>query len=763
MSTNIGDAASQPIPQTPSPALATLRGDVVSGIAGVLFLTPSILGCGVIVFQPLGTTWLPAGIMAAFATAIVVAVLRGLIGGKPLHVNAPRPTQAAFLAALMVQVSAIPAFEQAAAANPDARAGLLVAVAALSLAVSGVAQVALGLARLGELVKFVPFPIVAGFFNGFIIQITVTQVPYLLGLKHWGEVRTVLTGAGGAVNLWALALGLLAGAIAWKTPRALHRVPAALVGLAAGTAAYHLAGRLLVDPAVLGPTLGALPDGLPITLRLADIGDLLGHPVFPDLAWPILAAGMTLAFVSSIQSLLSATVADALFKTRHDSNRELMVQGAGNVLSALCGGTASGGSPLHTRLIHANGGGTPLANLVLGLSLLAAIWGLNDAIGLIPLSVMAAAVIVTIVGTVDDWTRQLIHRLRTNANPATRPDLLANLAILLLVTGLVAFVDVRAALGLGMFVTVAIFLKRSGASVVRRIYGGDQVHSNTARPSATMRKLEQHGAAIAVIDMQGPVFFGSADRLAQRAEAVAAGADTLILDFRRVSDVDSTGALILKRLDDTLAQTGKTVLLAGLPDGSVLRQFVRDIGFDRPEAEGRVFADVNGALGRAEDALLTRLGDADAASEPEIRIQDHESLRGLGDGQIDILAVMLRRREFAPGERIIAEGDAGDTLYFLMKGQVSAQKRLPCAQRALRLGGIRAGTIFGEMALITGEVRTADIVADSPVVCYELTSADIATMGSIDPGIAFILLRTITAELTIRVKKLNHALWELER
>lgn len=746
-------------PNGPS-GLDRWRGEALGGLAGALFVMPAVLGCGVIVFQPLGSAFQSLGIRAAFGATIAAALFRGLLPGGSLHVNAPRATQAALLGGLLVQAG-----QAAAAGGYSVPAEALVVIPVLALMVAALLQLLLGVLRMGDVLKFIPQPVVSGFVNGFALVILLQQLPNLLGLPDGAGAWAAVTGAA-PVNPWALGFGLLAVAGVWLVGEKRSRViPGPLIGLIVGTIAYQaLAGAMEpggMELGALGATVKAPPAGMPFVFALPGLADLAGHRVFADL-WPsLLVTGLTLGVVSSIQSLLSAAAADALLRARHDSSRELLAQGGANLLGALGGGTVTGGSPLYTRVAIHNGARSDRANLFLGLVLLGAAMGLGPVLEMVPVSVMAGVVVVAVLRP-DDWTMQIVTLLLRRRAGAARAELLQTLFIVVVVAVLVAAVDVLAALAVGMALSVMVYLRRAAVSVVRRSYHGDRVHSMTGRSGTDMDLLERHGRAIAVMELHGPVFFGSADNLARAAETLTAGGETLILDLARVNDVESTGVLILRRLDERLAREGKTLLLSGLGAGRGLRALLRDMGFDRPEAEGRVYGDLDTALSAAEDRLLARLsglgaGTGAADGEEEMALCDHPSLEGLTQAQFDLLSLTTRRLTFAPGERILSEGCTQNSQYFLVKGRVRVEKRSPGGGHSVRLGSICTGALFGEMAMLTGKPRSADVVADSAVVCHELTAEDVAMLDSLDPSISFILVRNIAREVTVKIGRMSRA------
>lgn len=705
--------------------------------------------------------------MAAFAAAIAAGLVTAFSSGSHLHINAPRTTQAALLASLMAQVMDSPAFSGS--AGTQVHASLLMAVVFLALLQGGIVQIGLGLLRLGEMVKFVPQPILAGFVNGFVLLVFLKQAPYIVGADDWAGVWAMLHGSV-APGIWPLGLTLLAGGAALLSRRYASGLPATVVGLIVGTLGYHaLAWSGVVTTTGLGPVLGHLPTGLPFHWTGSEIGAVLLHPDFPVVALSILATGITLGVVSSIQSLLSAATIDMQRGVKRDSNRELVSQGAANCASALLGGTVTGGSPVYTRLVMANGGYSPRASLVLAITLLGLVLGLGPVLGQVPLSVMSGMVIVSVAASVDDWTLRLIRGLLPSGRGrgaravTTQGHLVFDLGIVALVSVLVMVVGVIPALGVGLIASFLLFLRQSHFSVVRRIYHGDLVRSRTGRSHFAMQKLREHGQAIAVIELNGPLFFGSAEHLASRVEQEVkrGGCATIILDFRRASSLDSTGALVLQRLDQSLAGAGVLLLLAGLPENAPMRRFLREAGFEGAHTRYLVYPDFNMALSEAEDRLLNRL-DGALTNPPAMTLAEHPGLRNLTPAQINLLLVVLRHRTYAPGERIITGDDGGNTLYLLLEGTVSVIRKQTGGDIITRVATCQPGSIIGEMALVTGEPRSADVIADTPVVAYELASTDLAMLDSLDGRISFLLLQNIATELTMRVRRLNQFLHELE-
>ncbi|MDD2658723.1 MAG: SulP family inorganic anion transporter [Methylococcales bacterium] len=529
----------------------------------------------------------------------------------------------------------------------------LMTICFLTLLVSGLTQVLLGASRMGLLVKFVPYPVLAGFINGFAIQIILAQAPKLIGLDHGNQLLGALSGAI-PVNWWSLGFAVLSGSLVLVTGRVSRLVPAAIVGLLGGTMAQIIVAKYFV-PVDLGPVIGALPAGIPFVLRVDDMLQFVSTNAFSRHAFPIIATGVTLAFVSSIQSLLSISASERLLGIRPSSNRELMVQGAGNLLSALFGGAPSGGSPNVTQTVFANGGRSGVANLAFAATLLGLSYGLSQVIALIPLSVMAGVVVVTTAGSMDKWTQQLLVRIGINEEPSGRQELITKIVVVVLVAALVVWAGALAALGVGMTIVFMVFLYRSNANMVRRILYVDHLRSRTERSHAALNELNSHGRRIAIIELDGPIFFGSAETVACSVEKELAAADWIVLDHNYVGHFDSSGVMMLKRLDDMMLKSNKRLLLSYLPEGGNQRRFLKTMGLIQPEVEGRIFDNTNAALSWAEDELLIELGYFQNTADESV-LEKFDIFRGMTDDEIRRLACLQTRQQHQC-EMIMREGE----------------------------------------------------------------------------------------------------------
>jgi sulfate permease, SulP family len=734
-----------------SARLRAIAQDAAGGLAGALTVVPIILSCGAVLYESMGPAWVTAGISAAFVAAVVVAIISALSGGAPLHMNSPKTTHAAILSGLIASVATDPLF----AAGNGGGAALLV-VASAALLVSGIVQSILGLSRLGMLVKFVPYPVLAGFINGFAIQIILNQLPRALAIDGPEELFRAVSGTV-PVNWWALGFAIASGAFTILAKKRSGPVPAALIGLFGGTA-LHMVCLRFAPHEDLGAVIGTLPSGIPLIPRISDILSFATSAGFQNHAAVILATGVTLALVSSIQSLLSISSTEQLFGARHNSNRELVVQGASNIVSALFGGAPSGGSPNITRIVHASGGRTQLANCAYACVLVALSYGLNRIVGLIPLSVMAGVVIVTSAEAMDKWTHQLLLGVGYGGHSSTRWEIFLNLAMVFIVTALVVFTSVLVALGVGFAAALIAFIYRSNAQMIRRIQHATQLRSRTARSRASLEALGHEGHRIAIVELDGPLFFGSAERVERVVGDELTGSDWVLLDLKRISHFDSSGVLMLKRLDELLVRSGRRLFLAPLFAEGRRRKFLVEWGLTKPEAEGRVFESTDAALSRAEDELLNKLVTPDI--DEEIGLAAFGVTQNMDDSERAVLAALAMRKSFAAGDVVARGGEAGGGLILLARGRLGVLWEKD--GKTLRATSYKSGMALGEIPLMLERRRMSKLVADTPAILLEISQDALEHLRTTMPALDAKLMRNLNVEMGHRLCDLLESLRDVD-
>jgi SulP family sulfate permease len=469
-------------------------------------------------------------------TSIIAGVAVALLGGSRIQIAGPTGAFIVILAGVVAQFGV---------------SGLL-----LATLMAGVMLVAMGLARLGAVIRFIPDPVIVGFTAGIAVIIWVGQWQYFFGLppttggeqfyaKAWHLLQS-LPQLHPATTL--LALGSLALALWGPRIPGLSRVPGPLLAMLAAT----LVSTLFVLPGVatIESTFGAIPRALP-------------QMQWPEMSFDrvilLLPSAFTIAMLGAIESLLSAVGADGMAVTRHDSNQELVGQGIANILSPLFGGIAATGAIARTATNIRNGGTAPLAGVVHSLTLLLILLFLAPYAGKVPLCALAA--ILWVVA----WNMSEARRFLRLVRRAPRADV----AILLITFCLTILTDLVVAVNIGVILAMFQFMRRMSASVevVEQRHAG-------VREELAAAGLQELPRDIAVYSIEGPFFFGSVDSLERALSWSREPPSWLVLRLDRVPFMDATG---LKRLETTIRamrHRGVHVVLSGA-NLRVLRKLAR--------------------------------------------------------------------------------------------------------------------------------------------------------------------------------------------
>jgi MFS superfamily sulfate permease-like transporter len=733
-----------------------LRGDVSGGLSAAIVTLPVAISCGLVAFAALGPEYAAQGALAGLYAAIFVTILAALFGGAPLQVSGPKSSLAVILAAVLTGLLNDPSLPQ----DPAQRAAAAMVLIFLCVTLAGGFQIAFGMLKLGNVIKFIPFPVTVGFMNGLAIIIVVSQLPLFFDTPDF-NLAALIDGDVPARRL-AILIAAVSFAAMWFGRYWLPGGGDAVVALLVGTGVYYFLaqGAGAAGAADLGGLIGRVPSGLPSPAPAFDFAAVAVRPENLGMLWTLVQNAFVLGLLGSIESLLGATAMDAHSDTRHRSNRELIGQGIGNIVSGCFGGLAGGGSPTRSSASYAGGGRTRLAGVVHGLFFLVVVTVAGRVIGMVPLAATAGILFVYALRLAGVWTRQLIVKTE-HRQSAQRPDFYLNLAIVVLVTALTVAADLIIAVGAGIALASFLFVVGAGQTPIYRHFRGDNVHSKNARPLEMMAVLKDRGRALLVVEAQGPIFFGSAERLAERVENLAGTAQYIILDFRRVTQVDATGAHILARLDRFMTAREKHLLLSHLSPGQPLWNFLADMDVIHAGTEKNIFPDADTAQAWVENQILTEHHGRDY-SILEIPLEDMEITADLSTDQVSVLGTLLVRREFKKGDCIFEEGRDGDAMYFVAAGAVSVRAGLPGSGRLVRLAGIGTGMVFGEMAILADIPRTASIYADEDVVCYALTRAAFQTIGHRHTDIGIQLLLNLGRQSARRLEITSEEVRALE-
>lgn len=457
-------------------------------------------------------------------TAIVAGLIVSIFGGSRLQIAGPT-------GAFIVVLSSI--------TNQYGIDGLQIATM-----IAGVMLFFFGLARFGAVIKFIPVPVIIGFTSGIAVVIWVGQWQYFFGLpaisgahfheKLWQLIQ-VMPQLNMTTTLLAIA-SLFVVLYANKLPP-LKRIPGPLIALVFATCMQAL--YQFKDVATIGSAFGGIPIGLP-PFQLP--------PVSVDRILELIGPAFTIALLGSIESLLSAVVADGMAGTRHDSNRELIGQGLANMVAPLFGGFAATGAIARTATNIRNGANSPLAGIIHSLTLILIILCLAPLAVNVPLAALAAILFVVA------WNMSEVKHFMKLMKRAPLADVL----ILVVTFLLTVFVDLVVAVNIGVILAILQFLLRMSQSI-------DVEPQTTEQLTREFPQLKSPplSSDVMVYAIEGPFFFGAVEQFESALAYTHNDPRVLIIRFRWVPFIDGTGLQSLEKVIEALQGRGVRVILAG--------------------------------------------------------------------------------------------------------------------------------------------------------------------------------------------------------
>jgi SulP family sulfate permease len=710
----------------------------------MLVVLPSSVAYGVAIYALLGADYVGQGVRAGILGAIALGLIAPLLGGAPRLISTPSAPAAAVLAALAADLLA----GMPGGGGPIAPERIVVLLTLVGL-LSGCLQFLYGLLGGGRLIKYIPFPVVAGYLSGVGVIIFLSQAPKFLGLPNDVTLGSGLFSPG----LWqwpALVVGAVTIAGVLVAPKITKAVPATILGLFGGLVAYfgiglflpellHLAHNKLVIGPVSGGAGAVLAEfgarGLAVAdLRLADLRAL----VMPAL---------TLSVLLSIDTLKTCVVVDALTHSRHDSNRELRGQGVGNLVSAIIGGMPGSGM-MGATLVNVNSGGcTRRSGVMEGVFVLAAFLVFGNWIAWVPLSALAGILIVVAFRMCDWRSFQLLRQRST----------VLDFCVIASVVIVAVSYNLIAAAGAGLALAIVLFIREQiRGSVIRRKVTGDRVSSKQHRLPAEQAILEQQGAQTTICELQGSLFFGTTDQLFTELEPDLKRCRYLILDMRRVQSVDFTAAHLLEQFEAILTERGGFLLFsrlpASLPTGQDLQAYFAQVGVVKGKKNVRIFATLDDALQWVEDRILAGEQAGPEGGEAPLTLAQIELFRGFeADQTLAALAPCMAERSCAPGETIFQGGDAGDELFLIRRGIVRIVLPLERGTHH-NLAAFGRGNFFGEVAFLDRSRRSANAVATTPTDLFVISRAKFDELSRAHPLVGLKIYARLAQALALRLR-----------
>ncbi|QWH64219.1 SulP family inorganic anion transporter (plasmid) [Bacillus mycoides] len=472
--------------------------DILAGITAAIVALPLALAFGVA--SGLGAI---SGLYGAIGLGLVAA----LFGGTRTQISGPTGPMTVVCATVIASFSN--------------NLGIIVSVFVLA----GLFQILFGAFRLGRYIQYVPYPVISGFMSGIGVIIILLQISPFIGFtsptKAW-DIIMQLPNMISKTNIHAILLGSITILIVYLFPKITKQIPSTLIALLLGTIISILFNLKV-------PLIGEIPVGLP-------------NIQFPSLSLDILPTilipALTLAALGSIDSLLTSVVSDKLTKEKHQSNRELMGQGIGNIVASLLGGIPGAGATMRTVVNIQAGGKSRLSGVVHALVLFIILLALGPYASLIPMPVLAGILITVGIGIID-------YKGIKDFKLVPRSDVIVTIIVL----GLTIFVDLLQAVAVGIVLS-SLFLIRHTNSSINKFW----------RENLLIFPLNENGTLL-VKRFRGPLFFGISNVFQEKITSYINQVDpkviAIILDLSEVSYIDQSG---FYALTDTITNTESTIV-----------------------------------------------------------------------------------------------------------------------------------------------------------------------------------------------------------
>jgi len=724
---------------------SNIKGDIMGGITTSVIALPLAIAFGVVAFAPLGEEYIAQGALTGLYGVIVAGILTSIFGGTPGQIAVPTAPMSVMVTSIIATLLKDPEI----AALGENQVMVILVLVSMTILIAGLLQLIMGAVGGGKLIKFIPYPVIAGFMNGIAIIIFLGQLRPLFGVSKDTNLLAIFSGSSD-FRYETLIVGAVTIVMMLTAKKITKAVPSSLVGLLCGVATYFAIGTFF-NPSLLqienNPLIiGYIPSSFPTPKQVMNFFSVSALIPLSKLTALLLPA-LTLSILASIDTLLTSVVTDMVTKSRHNSTKELFGQGIGNIASAAFGGLPVAGSTLATMVNVNAGARTPLAGIVNSVTVLLVVLFMANLVQWIPMSVLAGILLITSVSMIE----------LESINLSRKKSALGNLLVIVAVTVITVAIDLIIAVLVGLVITAFLFIKEQiGKNIVRRMYTGDLIRSKKVRSHAATEILEQKGHLIKIYELNGSLFFGTCDKLLAELEKNL-DSFCIILDFKRIHTIDLTGAQLLKQIVNRVHEQGNFLAISyldmpGDEEKERMKRLMQDMGVIEAIGPVYIFPDTDRAQEWAEDVLIqTELETAQIPPE-KITMQSLDIFKDLTPKQLQTIEKYMHPIELKKSDIVFKEGEPGDKIYFILSGGVSVIAKLSQNGRVRRLATFGEGVFFGAMAILEQQPRSATVRADSDTELLYMTVDDFQHLVKKESLLASKMLLGMARELSYRLR-----------
>lgn len=710
--------------------------EAAAGLLTACLSVPLCVAAGVLAYTPLGPDYIAQGAFYGVFCAILGGITTALARSSSFVVSLPTTPmgviQGSFVASLL--------------AGFEGDRALVLTVLPVCVVLVGIWQVLFAMSGVTKVIKFVPHPVMAGFVTGIGVLIAVHQLPALVGSRSLGDMAQA---AMDRHHLAVPAFGLAVLALTFAIARLAPRLPNLLAALVVGTLAFH-AVRLAAPELDLGPTVGSLgrlsfdnlnAPGAGISALLRAPGAVLATLLF---------ASFTLAIVGTIDTFFALQTVQHIADRWLGPRRDVIGQGLGNMVCGLVGGVVASTSLSLTIANYRAGGRTRLSAIASSLALLAGLSLAPTLISSLPQVVLAAILIAISIRLVDSWSWQVLVRAVVAQDKSQRRRCRRDSAIVLAVMAATVFGQPVAGVSLGIGLSCVIFIIDMSRPVVANRRNATVMHSKRLRSQDERAVLAVQGAKIAIWDLQGVLFFGNAHDLAAELRQIDGTTEILILNLRRVTDVDTSGNNVLQQLAVRMRSSGGQVAVCGCEPAWL--EYAQSP--ERQPGSIIFFGSVDLALEWAETRIIEAHGSRGLSAD--LPIEQADLVREIAAEDLLVLRGFLELKHYPAGSFLCRANDAAVELWIIKTGGVSV--RVPGGRADIRLASLGPGCTVGEMGLLERRPRSADVYADEDVEAYWLPFASFEQIMRDHPRLGLAILAGIARQLANRLRDTSQEL-----
>lgn len=691
---------------------------------------PQAMGLGVVLFSVMGMDS-STGAMAGLLGVAILSIVSGLFGATIGMISAPNGPVTMLLVGVFSGMSAN------GAGSPE----MLTALSAI-LILTGLFQIAFGAAGGGQLVKYIPYPVVAGLVTGIGLLMIKSQV--MLLAKDMDMTRPF--DPHGAIPLITALLTIFTIVL---IPKKFPKIPGSLAGLILGIFLFQAMVYFMGD-SKQSWVVGTIPS-------LASLRLGITPQALMKLPWNIIiTASLALTVLATTDCLITSVVADSRTGERHNARKEMAAQGIGQILVGLLAGLGGGGTKGSTLVTIQSGGGR-WSPVVSGLLMIVLMIFAGAAGNYLPVSVLAGVITFVGIGMVDFNIIAWLKNKKNRIDGAIALSVIATIVIMNLVV----------AVAVGAAIAIIIFIRTQIKSpIIHRRITAEHYHSLCARTDNERECLDAHGRKIVLIELRGNLFFATADRLLSEIEPDIFPGSIVILHFRRVKYIDLTGMILLLQIDSRAASKGATLIACHLRKelgfGKKVSKAFRKID-KKSHTHMKIIQDTDTAFEYAENLLLEREGCIVSRHDRYTPLAENNLCRGMPENIIALVQGMATSTTLSKGSNLFNIGDFGQSLFLVLKGEIEI--RLYTDKRNYkRLEKYGPGTYFGEVAFLIPGPRAAAAVATQDAEIVEIDREDIMALDqAAKADLALYLLYEIGGTLGKELRRSAAEIYRLEQ